>query len=93
MSREDICERLASLAEGVGVNPAAVIDAVSPAGQGNCGTAVTQALEFYTRFGRQNGVHAAPTVLVNGLVDDSIRASWSADQWQAYLALFLEEGA
>ncbi len=42
-------------------------------------------VQKHTRYSRQNGVHASPTVAVNGIVDANIQSSWSLDQWRALL--------
>ena len=34
---------------------------------------------------RQSGIHCSPTTLVNGVVDESISSSWTAEQWDEFL--------
>ena len=34
-------------------------------------------------------MHVTPTVMVNGVVDDSISSGWSLEQWTSYLDAML----
>lgn len=43
----------------------------------NDGNSVTNDLKYFTKVGRQNGVHVTPTVLINGFKDPSIESSTS----------------
>lgn len=44
-------------------------------------------LKGHTRFARQNGIHASPTVMVDGLVDDHIASRDEIGDWVEKLGL------
>uniref|UniRef100_A0A0G4HKH1 Thioredoxin-like fold domain-containing protein n=1 Tax=Chromera velia CCMP2878 TaxID=1169474 RepID=A0A0G4HKH1_9ALVE len=45
-------------------------------------------VKFHTKYGRQNSIHITPTVLINGLVDNSISSSMSAEDWSRRLEFY-----
>lgn len=51
----------------------------------NAGNKVTNDLKLFIRIGRQNGIHVSPTLLFDGIRDDSVSSSWELDQWKEYL--------
>ncbi|OAA62033.1 Thioredoxin-like fold protein [Niveomyces insectorum RCEF 264] len=51
----------------------------------NTGNAITDDLKVVIKMGRLVGVHVSPTVLVDGVVNNEIASSWTADQWLAWL--------
>lgn len=89
-TKRQIYEELMKLAEDVGVAG----EELSPLLLGEeHDKIIVPILKFYTRFGRQNGVHVTPTVLCNGLENSTIASSWSADaegDWDKYLKCMLE---
>lgn len=58
-----------------------------PAADGsvNIGNAITNDLKLVIKAGRLVGVHVSPTVLFDGLVNNDISSSWTAEQWLEYL--------
>lgn len=50
----------------------------------NIGNKVTDDLKLLIKLGRQTGIHVSPTVLWDGLVDNSISSSWTVEQWDKY---------
>ena len=50
----------------------------------NSGNQVTNDLKLQIRLGRQNGIHVSPTVVFDGLKDDSVSSSWELEQWKEY---------
>lgn len=44
-------------------------------------------LKTHTRYARQNGIHASPTVMIDGLVDDGISSRDTVADWMARLGL------
>jgi protein-disulfide isomerase len=46
----------------------------------NAGNKVTNNLKYFTKVGRQNGIHVTPTVLVNGFPDGSIESSTPVEE-------------
>ena len=48
---------------------------------------VTDLLKKHTRFARQNGIHASPSVMVDGLVNDKISSRDEIDAWMVQLGL------
>ncbi|KAL1898593.1 hypothetical protein Sste5346_003497 [Sporothrix stenoceras] len=61
--------------------------AAEPAADGsvNTGNAITNDLKLVIEAGRLVGVHVSPTVLFDGLVNNDISSSWTAEQWLEYL--------
>lgn len=86
-SRRQTAEQLAKLAEKVGVSSEKVLELlVNGTGEPkNAGNKVTNDLKLFIRIGRQNGIHVSPTVLLDGLKDDSISSGWELDHWKEYL--------
>ncbi|KAK4521951.1 uncharacterized protein ATC70_004490 [Mucor velutinosus] len=86
-TRRETAESLAKLAEQVGVPSAKVLELISN-GTGepkNHGNQVSNDLKLCIKIGRQNGIHVSPTVLVDGIKDDSVSSGWELNQWQEYL--------
>ncbi|GAB7355191.1 hypothetical protein MBLNU459_g5748t1 [Dothideomycetes sp. NU459] len=83
--------RLAALAAEVGVDEKAVyglLEIADKAGEDgalNSGNKVTDDLKQLIKAARLVGIHVSPTVLFNGLVENSISSSWSKAQWQEWL--------
>lgn len=46
----------------------------------NGGNAATDDLKYFTKVGRQNGIHVTPTVVINGFKDSSIESSTSVEE-------------
>jgi protein-disulfide isomerase len=38
------------------------------------------------KYGRQNAIHVTPTILVNGLIENSASSSWTEEDWKNYLS-------
>ncbi|KAJ3033326.1 hypothetical protein HK097_004894 [Rhizophlyctis rosea] len=55
-------------------------------GEGNVGNEITNTLKIHLRISRQNAIHVSPTVLVNGLREDSISSSWGLEKWKEFVA-------
>lgn len=88
LSRSQINSKLVNLAKEVGVDSdkmAALLAFKIVPGSHNTGNEVSDALKVLTRYGRRQGIHYTPTVLINGLEDMSIQSSWDLDMWKAYL--------
>lgn len=47
---------------------------------------VTQDLKWHTRYARQNGVHATPSIMVDGLLTDRMSSGQSLEEWLSVLA-------
>ncbi|KAG2202987.1 hypothetical protein INT47_013203 [Mucor saturninus] len=86
-TRREVAQELSKLAEKVGVSSDKVLELlVNGTGEAkNVGNKVTNDLKLCIRIGRQNGIHVSPTVLLDGLKDDSISSGWELDQWKEYL--------
>jgi len=52
----------------------------------NGGNAVTNDLKYFIRFGRQNGIHASPTVTWDGLIQDQVSSSWAVAEWTKFFS-------
>lgn len=86
-SRNEIYGKLADLAATVNVPGDKVLSLLSIPTSGeskNSGNQVTNDLKLQIKLGRQNGIHVSPTVLFDGLRDDSVSSSWELDQWKEY---------
>ncbi|KAF0450148.1 thioredoxin-like protein [Gigaspora margarita] len=63
------------------------IPAVSnPSEARNAGNKLTADLKWHIKLSRQNGIHVSPTVLFDGIIDDTVSSSWTLAQWQEWLA-------
>ncbi|CEP10277.1 hypothetical protein [Parasitella parasitica] len=87
-TRRQTAESLAKLAGAVGVPAVKVLELIcngtdEPKNHGN---KVTNDLKLCIKIGRQNGIHVSPTVLIDGIRDDSVSSGWEINQWQEYLA-------
>lgn len=86
-SRRQIIEELAQIAETIGTPSDKVLDLLTN-GSGepkNAGNKVSNDLKLQVKLSRQNGIHVSPTVLFDGLRDDSVSSGWELDQWKEYL--------
>jgi protein-disulfide isomerase len=90
-TRNETYKRLAKLGASVGVDESEIFKALEisdkPAADGslNSGNAVTDDLKVLVKMARLVGVHVSPTVIVDGVVDNSISSGWTKDQWMEYL--------
>jgi protein-disulfide isomerase len=48
---------------------------------------LTNLMKLHARYARQNGVHATPTFMVEGLVNDKMSSGGEIDAWMAELGL------
>ncbi|THG93849.1 hypothetical protein EW026_g7498 [Hermanssonia centrifuga] len=62
------------------------LDLLTPSSTPNGGVAVTDDLKYTIKFGRQNGIHVSPTVLLDGLVANEISSSWDEGKWKDFFA-------
>jgi len=91
-TRNQTYARLAKLAASVGVDEAKVYDLLKisdkPGADGslNTGNGVTADIKVMTKTNRLVGVHVTPTVLFNGVVENSISSGFTGEQWQEWLA-------
>ena len=51
----------------------------------NSGNEVTDDLKVLVKMARLVGVHVSPTVIVDGVVENSISSGWTTEQWMEYL--------
>lgn len=90
--RNQTYARLASLAAEVGMNEEEVFsmlvvdDKPGEDGSLNIGNKVTNDLKLLVKANRLTGVHVTPTVIFNGIVENSISSSFTKDQWLEWLA-------
>jgi protein-disulfide isomerase len=90
--RNDTYKRLANLAGSVdGVDGSQILsmllvpDKPGEDGSLNIGNKVTNDLKVLIKMGRLASVHVSPTVLFDGVPDNSISSSWTVDQWEEWL--------
>jgi protein-disulfide isomerase len=91
-TRNTTYERLAKLAGSVsGVDGAKVLekllvpDKPDESGDLNLGNAVTADVKLFTKIHRLLGTHVTPTVIFDGVVQNDVSSSWTADQWKEFL--------
>ncbi|KAL5365752.1 thioredoxin-like protein [Aspergillus floccosus] len=91
-TRNKTYERLAKLAGSVGVDEHVVLqmlmvsDKPSADGQLNTGNQVTNDVKLMVKADRVVGVHVSPTVFFNGIEEPTISSSFTATQWEEWLA-------
>lgn len=89
-ARNATYKRLAKIAGKVGVDEAQVYkllevsDKPSSDGSLNIGNQVTNDLKVVTKMNRLIGVHVTPTVVFDGVVQDT-SSGWTVDQWKEWL--------
>jgi len=90
-SRNETYKRLAKLGGSIGVNEDQILKMLEisdkPAADGslNTGNAVTDDLKVLVKMARLVGVHVSPSVIVDGVVENSISSGWTKEQWMEYL--------
>jgi len=90
-TRNNTYKRLAKIAAGVGVQEAdvlallEVVDKPASDGSLNIGNGVTNDLKVMVKVNRLVGVHVTPTVIFNGVVENSISSSFTKEQWEEWL--------
>jgi protein-disulfide isomerase len=88
-TRNQTYKRLSSLAaSSIGVNESdfydllKISDKAGDDGSLNSGNQVTNDLKVLVKVNRQVGIHVTPTVVFNGVVENSIASSFSAEDWE-----------
>ncbi|KAF2151984.1 hypothetical protein K461DRAFT_257495 [Myriangium duriaei CBS 260.36] len=90
-TRNATYKRLAKVAASVGVDESQVYKKLEisdkPADDGslNTGNAVTNDLKLLIKAARLVGIHVSPTVVFDGIVENSISSSFTVDQWDEWL--------
>ncbi|KAL8932405.1 MAG: hypothetical protein Q9216_006854 [Gyalolechia sp. 2 TL-2023] len=90
-TRNETYRRLAKLAGEIGVEEGKMYELLEvgdkPGEDGglNVGNGVTDDLKVMVKVNRLMGVHVTPTVLFNGVVENSISSSFTGQQWQEWL--------
>lgn len=88
-TRNQTYRRLAKVAAKVGVSEdevyklLAIPDKVGEDGSLNTGNAVTNDIKLITKMNRLVGVHVSPTVIFDGVVQDT-SSGWTLDQWKEF---------
>ncbi|KAL6239428.1 hypothetical protein BDW75DRAFT_236613 [Aspergillus navahoensis] len=91
-TRNQTYEKLAKIGESVGVDKNEILRLLTIAetpdkdGQLNTGNKVTNDIKLMVKAGRVVGVHVSPTVYFNGLEEPGISSSFTATQWEQWLA-------
>jgi len=89
--RNKTYERLAKIGGQVGVDEKKILDLLwisdKPDKDGglNVGNGVTNDLKVLVKMNRLTGVHVTPTVLFDGVVENSISSSFTGEQWEEWL--------
>ncbi|KAL9018986.1 MAG: hypothetical protein Q9185_003728 [Variospora sp. 1 TL-2023] len=90
-TRNETYKRLAKKASEVGIDGEKVYGLLEIAdkpredGSLNTGNGVTNDVKVMVKVNRLMGVHVTPTVLFNGVVENSISSSSTGAEWQAWL--------
>lgn len=78
----ELYDKLFAIVKEAGIDEAAVRAQLAPGGPRD---QVVTRLKQSVKYARQNSIHVSPTVMVNGITDNSISSSFTAEQWTAYL--------
>lgn len=62
-----------------------VSDKAGEDGSLNIGNKVTDDLKVMVKAARMVGVHVSPTVIFNGVVENSVSSGWTVEQWKEWL--------
>jgi len=90
-ARNNTYKRLARLGASVGVDEKKMFDLLfiddKPGNDGalNTGNGVTNELKVLVKMNRLTGIHVTPTVVFDGVVENSISSGWSKEQWDEWL--------
>jgi len=90
-TRNATYKRLAKIAGSVGVDEGKVYglleisDKPGEDGALNSGNGVTDDVKVQVKANRLTGVHVTPTVVFDGVVNNEISSSWTAEQWEEWL--------
>ncbi|KAK8181607.1 thioredoxin-like protein [Phyllosticta capitalensis] len=89
-TRNATYRRLAKVAASVGLDEREVyglleIPEKADEGSLNAGNKVTDDVKVMVKTNRLVGVHVTPTVVFNGVVENSISSSFTAEQWDEWL--------
>ena len=90
-TRNQSYKRLAKIGAKVGVSEEELLKLLQvpdkPAEDGslNVGNGVTNDLKVLVKMNRMQGVHVTPTVVFDGVVENSISSSFTAEQWEEWL--------
>lgn len=90
-TRNKTYERLAKLGASVGIDEKEMLKLLwisdKPASDGslNTGNGVTNDLKVLVKMNRMQGIHVSPTVVFDGVVENSISSSFTPEQWEDWL--------
>ncbi|ESZ91052.1 hypothetical protein SBOR_8571 [Sclerotinia borealis F-4128] len=90
-TRNATYKRLAKIGGEVGVDEGKMFDLLKigdrPGEDGslNAGNGVTDQLKVLVKMNRLVGIHVTPTVVFDGVVENSISSSFTAEQWEDWL--------
>ncbi|TAQ90104.1 hypothetical protein B7494_g1518 [Chlorociboria aeruginascens] len=90
-TRNQTYKRLVQIAGKVGVDEGKVgallwiADKAGEDGSLNSGNGVTDELKVLVKMNRLVGIHVTPTVVFNGVVENSISSSFTGEQWEEWL--------
>jgi len=91
-TRNQTYARLAALAEeSVSINRGEMLGLLQIADQPdkdgalNIGNKVTDDLKLHIKAARLVGIHVSPTVVFNGILENSISSGWTKEQWEGWL--------
>lgn len=85
-SRRQVHEECADEYAALGVSKSSFLDNLAlPVGENkNPGVPATRLMKFYTKSGRQCGMHVTPTCRVNGVTVDT-SSGWTLEEWRDFL--------
>jgi len=90
-TRNKSYERLSKIGAQVGIDEKELLKLLwiddKPAKDGslNIGNGVTNDLKVLVKMNRMQGVHVTPTVVFDGVVENSISSSFTEEQWEEWL--------
>jgi len=89
--RNKTYERLSKLAGNVGLDEKKIFSLLEISnkadkdGNLNVGNAATNDVKLMVKANRLQGIHVTPSVIFNGVVENSISSSFSKDDWEQWL--------
>jgi protein-disulfide isomerase len=81
----DLASSITSIPSATFYDALAIPNTPAPDGSLNLGNEVTNDLKLHIKAARLVGVHVSPTVVFNGVVENSISSGWTVEQWTEWL--------
>ncbi len=84
-SQVEICENILSLLNEVTQIELDINFFRTKWTESNAGNDIKTDVKYHIKCAWKHGIHASPTVFIDGLEEPEISSQWSVDQWNTYL--------